>query len=257
MKAIVQRGLTAALSPVFGAALVTACAGMTTAEKNQRLADIKHRICVNELHSNRGVQALQACMDAHDLDPKHAENHYVLGFIYQGRQMWEKSIEHYKKATELKPKFSEARNNLATVYIDLGRFDEALVELEKALENVVYATPDIAHANIGWIHFKKGKSDLAIKHLRTSLFTNPKSCKALNNLGAVYDSLGKHDEARRNLELAVQHCPKYGEAHYRLGLTYVRLERRQDAKASFARCIEYLPQTSFGRECEKYAKLLE
>jgi len=67
-----------------------------------------------------------------------------------------KSFNYYKKVLTIKPDYYAARNNLATAYIKIGMFDEAITELKQVLAS----NPDLPHAhfNLGECYFSKGNS---------------------------------------------------------------------------------------------------
>ena len=44
------------------------------------------------------------------------------------------AIENYKKAIKAKPDFADAYNNLGTLFSDVARFDESMLNYKKAIE---------------------------------------------------------------------------------------------------------------------------
>ncbi len=66
----------------------------------------------------------------------------------------------------MRPTFSEARTNLANVYLDQGQYDEAIKLYEQVLNDMLYPTPFIAQGNLGWAYYKKG--DTVTGRWRTS-----------------------------------------------------------------------------------------
>ncbi len=225
-------------------------------EKNTRLSDIHHRLGVHELHQNRAHLALKELLLALKHDPENPDAHYTLGFLFQGRRDLEKSIHHLKEAIRLRPDFADAYNNLGTVHLEQGRYDDAIAAFKKALGVVTYPTPYLPHGNLGWAYYKRGDLRAAVKSLKTALFHNPKFCLGHNNLGVVYQQLGDHGLAKRHLEQALSMCPKYVEAHYRLGLSHLKLQRRDLAQAQFQSCQQLSPDSRWGQECGRYTKLL-
>src|SRR5438045_1386104 len=60
------------------------------------------------------------------------ERYYVEGSYYDGHtDTLGKAIEAYKKALELYPDHASSRNNLALIYVQLERADEAIREYEE------------------------------------------------------------------------------------------------------------------------------
>ncbi|MEQ1885878.1 MAG: tetratricopeptide repeat protein [Bryobacteraceae bacterium] len=95
----------------------------------------------------------------------------------------QKSVETYQKAIGIKPE-PAYYNNLALVYANMKKFDEAQAELTKA------ATAD--PTNAGRYYF---------------------------NLGAVYVNTGNVDPAAEAFKKAIEADPNYAEAYYQYGLS--------------------------------------
>lgn len=102
----------------------------------------------------------------------------------------------FKKAIDLDPGFFEARIELATIYIDLSAYEEALSILNETLNLVAledYKSGEAkVLAGIGRIYSEKGEYDLAISYLNRSLKISneieDKSSESviLRHLGEVY-----------------------------------------------------------------------
>ena len=60
---------------------------------------------------------LEKLLEAHKLDPENANIHNELGLAYRDLGAYQKSLVHFKKALALKSTFSEAQNNLGTLYL--------------------------------------------------------------------------------------------------------------------------------------------
>jgi len=59
---------------------------------------------------------------------------YSLGNAYFGEKDYEKSVEHIKVAIEHDPNYSVAWKVLGRCYIELGRYDDAVVTLQRGIE---------------------------------------------------------------------------------------------------------------------------
>jgi len=100
----------------------------------------------------------------------------------------------------LYPAFTESYNNLGTLYIALGKYEDALVYLLKLIE----INPDIpqAYNNIGTAYSSLGKYQEATDYYIKAIKINPELVEAHISLAAVYNSLGKTKEARRGFAIA-------------------------------------------------------
>ena len=108
------------------------------------------------------------------------QNHNNLGDLYARRGKYEKAVEEFKKAIELKPDYGDAYHNLANVYHQIGKDDLALENYQKALE----LNPNLwqSYQNIAAIYFSQKKLDLAKQSMEKALVINPNSTKLHTNM---------------------------------------------------------------------------
>lgn len=59
---------------------------------------------------------------------------YSLGFLAERQRDWKTAAAHYEKVVEIDPRFEPGWFSLAAAYGNLGRIDEAIVAVKKALE---------------------------------------------------------------------------------------------------------------------------
>jgi 2'-5' RNA ligase len=80
----------------------------------------------------------------------------------------------------------------------------------------------LAHADLGVILARQGKTDEAIKHYDLALQAQPEVAWVQNNLGAALAKQGKIDEAIRHYHLALQAQPDDALARKNLGVALAR-----------------------------------
>jgi len=109
---------------------------------------------------------------------------------------------YYLDALDIDPRNPELRNNYGTFLCNTGRIEEALEQLNVALRNQFYTTPEAAHANIGYCILQSKKPDykLAEKHLRSALKKNPNLQSALLAMGELGVQSKKHLMARAYMQ---------------------------------------------------------
>jgi Tfp pilus assembly protein PilF len=132
-------------SAVFAAFLLVACAGGRETTRKDAVASYKLGIAY--LTEGRIAPALQELSKAEALNPANPEVLNALGFAYWMRKEHFLAEEKFRKAVALKPDYSEAWNNLAAMFIEQGRYGEAVGPAEQALKNVYYGTQERALAN--------------------------------------------------------------------------------------------------------------
>lgn len=88
---------------------------------------------------------------------------YNMGIDYYSQNQVQKSIEYFKKAISIDPKFYEAYYNLAQIQASYGYFDSAI----KSYEKVVQLKPDDYESiyELGRLLYKRGYLNKALSYL--------------------------------------------------------------------------------------------
>lgn len=140
------------------------------------------------------LKAREAATTALQIDPSLGEAHYVLGwvaFIFDWD--WTTAEKELRKAIQLSPSFGEAHHAYALFLNAMGRHDEAIVEIGKALE--LDPAVRIQKGRAGWIYACAGKYDQAIDLLRDALEVTPDDPRLHAVLGDVYLHKGMRADA--------------------------------------------------------------
>jgi Tfp pilus assembly protein PilF len=163
----------------------------------------------------------------------------------------------YRRAIEIRPAFSEARNDLGQLLARTGRYPEAIVEFDAAMENMLYKEPYVARCNKGLVLYRMGRKEEGIAEIRATLQTAPNFCKARRELGRILLDEGKPKEAVQELSSYVRWCERVPDAHLQLGLARMRAGDVAGARESFERCRDLGNGTAEGEECRRSLSLLE
>jgi tetratricopeptide (TPR) repeat protein len=75
------------------------------------------------------------------LNPRYADLHYNLALLYSDRRRYEEAVSELKKALRINPNYLLARINLGVLYEDQKKWNEARREYRRILE----ITPDVEH----------------------------------------------------------------------------------------------------------------
>ena len=210
-------------------------------------AEVSLRVAKQFYGKNDLVQALSNAMKAREQDPKNPEVHNFLGLIHVQRNNYLEAEKSFKQAVRLDPKFSEAQNHACVVLTQNGKLDEAIQHCQKAVDNILYATPERAYHNMAIAYEKKGNKEKAVESYQKGLNYNKKFVMSLNALGALYVSERKYFEALPPLEQAASVCnqsPKgiwqneCPSAHYQLAMAYISLQKREKAITSLEDCLK-------------------
>ena len=126
--------------------------------------------------------------------------------------------------------------NLGLVYADQGRLDEAIREVQAALQ--INPNDVLLLCNLGVFYRQQGRIDEAIHEFQAVLRINPDYAEAHLELGMLYQQQDRIDEAIREFQAALGINPDYAEAHRSLGVAYGRQgsSRRGDPRVHWRRC---------------------
>ncbi|PTL76327.1 social motility TPR repeat lipoprotein Tgl [Vitiosangium sp. GDMCC 1.1324] len=219
-----------------------------------------------EIHYELGLQAQQmgSVQEAYkemqkslELDPDYPEAHNAIGILlHMAFNRPEEAIQHYRKALEVRPGFSEAKTNLANVYLSQSRYDEAIKLYEAALNDMLYTTPFIAQGNMGWALYKKGELERGLQSIKASVTTNPGFCLGYKNLGIIYDETGNVSEACRYFGRYREACPDVADAYLREGACQVKQGKMEEARQSFTACEAKAKSQGLQDDCRRLLEAL-
>jgi tetratricopeptide (TPR) repeat protein len=170
-------------------------------------------------------------------------------------EMTQKDLEEYKKRSEevqKKNKFSgevQAAFKLGVQLTEEGKFDEALAELNKALEK----NPDQSaiHAAIGNVYAKSGKNEEALAAYNKAIGFSPNDPDLYTTAGITMNAMGKTAEAQEAFKKAAALNPQAAaQNYYNLGVIFMNSGKIDEAADAFKQSIAADP--NFG---ESYYQL--
>jgi len=147
---------------------------------------------------------------------------------------------------------SEARVNLSAIYLQMGKWDDAIKYARQAVEDPFYRFPDRAHYNLGLAYYKKDQSLKAINHLKLAVDINRNFPGGYKTLGEIYLEMNRYSEAVLYLQKAIEAYNEYTEAYYLLGLTYQKQNERRLAQKYFKKCHSMDSEDPFRKRCKDF-----
>lgn len=118
-----------------------------------------------------------------DVGNRIAVTHAQLGDLYLVADRPQEAMEHYRRALEIRPRFSDIRTKYAEALIELGEYEQARAELEAILE----PRPGFvgARVRLGVVLLKLDDVDRAIHEWRRCLDEDPSDMRARAYLASV------------------------------------------------------------------------
>ncbi len=236
------------------ACLTTACGGKA---KRQQLAEVHYTLGLSYLREPNPSLALKEFLRATELDSENPAIHDGLGQAYMLKKAFPESEKHFLQAIKISRGEPRYQNNLAALYLEMGRYDDAILYFGKSGNNLLFTSPDLSFVGVGYAHFQKGNYLEAAAAYKKALGHNPQSARARMRLGEAYYALDKTEMAVTELLEALRLAPSYAEAHYKLALAYVKLRKIGQAKASFTEVVGLAPDSELARLSRDYLKILK
>jgi len=139
-------------------------------------------------------QARAAAARALELDSQLSEAYSAQGFLqFSCDWDWKSGENSIKRALELNPNNLDAHYHYTVLLMALGRFPEALTEIQTA-EQVDPLSHQV-QVLFGHLLYRAGRYDEAVRRLRQAIDREPRSGQAHHLLGLVYEQMGRYPEA--------------------------------------------------------------
>ena len=116
-------------------------------------------------------------------------------------------FDFFEQAIRIDSDYSEAHNNLGTVYARQAQWDKAVEEYRKALENPMYPWPDSAYYNLARALSQIGEYDEALIALRNASLVVPLAMPVVlihREFGRIYEKVGDIELARASYQEAIE-----------------------------------------------------
>jgi len=110
-------------------------------------------------------------------------------------------------------------------------------------QRAVQIRPDVAifRNNLGRCWYWLGEYDLAIAELREAIRLDPNDAGAYANMGDVYRQRENYDEALRMYQEALERDPNLGRVHYEVGNLYLKRNQFAIAESRLKKALELDP----------------
>lgn len=144
--------------------------------------------------TSRSNEAIELLRQGTHLAPGYFQPLLELGVALYFAGRYDEAEAEYKKVIAIAPDLSQARQNLAAVYADTGRYLLAEQQLQQALR--LDRTPDTL-AGMGALLAYQGKHVESAQNYEQAVSISPEDFLLLSNLGDSYRRTGKSAEAMR------------------------------------------------------------
>jgi tetratricopeptide (TPR) repeat protein len=176
-----------------------------------------------------------------------AQNSYERGLSQIADRQLGPALGSLQEAVALNPNLALYRDTLGMLFLDLGRIDQAITELKRAVK--LDPNRGDAHFHLGTAYAEARRWEDAVGAYRTAIShpTLTVTDLAHQNLGLALFHLGRYREAEEALRFALTLDPQLQGAYYNLGLVLTAEKRSDEAKAVFRQARQLGPESPFGR----------
>ncbi|MBI3470464.1 MAG: winged helix-turn-helix domain-containing protein [Candidatus Solibacter usitatus] len=179
-------------------------------------------------------RAAELARKALELDGSLAEPHASLAMVKLCYD-WDAAgaDREFQRALESNPGYATARHWHSHNLLAMGRLNEALAEMTRALELDPLSLP--IGAGVGWCHYYTRAYDKAIEQYRKTLEMDKNYVLLHSLLGLAYDLKGSRGEAISEFATAVNLAPDNAPARAGLGHAYAVAGRMREAREQLDR----------------------
>jgi len=156
------------------------------------------------------------------------------------QKVYKEDLQEFEAAMLYSADFSFGRYNLANLYAELDRPQDAIANYDAAIkiDNRFYP----AKVNLAMLYNRQGQNYLAEKLLKEVVESEPQLYDISYSLGLLLVEMQKDLEAATYMEKAVKGLPDRARIHYNLGLLYQRIERVMRAEKELQLAMMLEPQ---------------
>jgi len=188
-------------------------------------------------------KARAAARRALELDPSLAEAHASLGYVALYYDWdWTGAEAQFRQSIQLDPGYTVAHQWYANHLVAMGRFDEAAREMSRARETNPLSL--IANGALGWVYLYARRYEDALAQLELALEMAPDWDLGHLWRGQALEQLGRSDDAIAALERAVDLAGGTGISTAALAHAYATFgetERARDLLAGLIAADAYRP----------------
>jgi tetratricopeptide (TPR) repeat protein len=160
------------------------------------------------------------------------------GTIARNRD-YQSQLTMWESIVEVRPTNVRALNNLAQLYFDAGRRDDAVRLLEQAAR--LQAGDAHTEAIVGLMLLKDGRVEAAVLRMQRAIERWPGVATLHLNLGAAYEQLGQWDEAIFQFRQAAKYAPGMAAAQKNLGHALVQSGKIDDGITAYREALRLDP----------------
>ena len=188
--------------------------------------------------------AIETLLEATRLDRRNARAWHYLALSLVKRGAHVQAEEAFEKAVRLSPEDASVRLNYAYLLQKLGRYEEAIVQLESARADLTYTQPAKVLNNLGMAYLAQERVDESVAVLSEAVYRQPNFCAARYNLGLALSEQKQATTSAKVLDELSVVCPgEFPEGELLRGQMLMEMGRMEEGAMVLQVCLDNYPGT--------------
>lgn len=208
--------------------------GLPERRSDEEVARSSVELGLAYLRAGDRVSAKRPLLHALEVDPNVADVHHALALVYAGDLEHQLAEQHYERALQLNPEYTQARNNFGAWLHGRGRNEEAVAQLELAVSDTLYPRRALVFENLARAYRGVGRDAQAMASFRRAVNLEPKLYVSHMELSELHLAAGQLDEAYQHFRVYDQLKVQPSARGLWLGIQLESALENRDAVASYA-----------------------
>lgn len=171
--------------------------------------------------------------------PTFPETFLKLAKIAFQEQKFEEALEPFYASLKLYPKNTDAEANLGVTLANLGRLDDAIIHLNKAIQIDPKKSP--AHHSLASLLQKQGKPDQALVHYNKAIELGLQTAQIYYDLAGLWSTKGDLNKALSYYVKSLQVNPRDAKVHNLVAAIFFRQRKWNDAIKHYEQSLKIKP----------------
>ncbi len=226
------------------------------AQKDHNQADIHYKLALAHLQGDNPTLALKELLVAVQQDPQNSSIQIALAQTYQRKKAYLLAEEHYLKALDLSDNDPRYQNNLASLYLDMKKWDKAIEYFDHASMNLLFVNAHVAVAGKAYAYLQKKDYSTALEYSTEAIVLAPRYAAAYFLKSEIYQAMGDIDQEKSSLQRAIDIAPHFFRARYQLAVLLLQEGSSEKAEEQLKTILEFSPKSEIGYKAKGLLKSL-
>jgi tetratricopeptide (TPR) repeat protein len=173
-------------------------------------------------------------------DPQNADIPYTVARAYMDMQNYKSALPHFQKALQLNPENNRWHYELALMFYAMYDNHNSLKHMLIAVEKGIKKDNDFMQ-NLATAYINTGKFDDGINTLKEILQKRPSDISIISSLAEAFYDGKKFNEAIQYYDMLLELDKKNSQALYMIGMSYQKMGQKEKGMAICDKAIEMDP----------------